>query len=612
MGPNLHGNPDVLPAAPPSPDPRLTDRVREIMLATANTVSAMKIFPSEHASVRSFVDDLARKIKAFLEDNGKLEIGIEEYAFTFGGRPVYRDEMSVKSLPFFFFKDGMQTLFFYQGLGQEEIAEFLELIKRESQKPAEDSDIVNAMWERDLPNIQYFAPDNYLENKIVEDAAGERSMTEAPVLPAELAAKVVDVRVDETQFRTGKITILPEDLNDASLPSPLDPGALTAGEGDETVKGGFQEASLTDLEVAQLGDLIHANRAISQEDEFLDLIVEIIYLEKDLDRFRSSLDVMMEYHLDQLQKGKFQVPILIVRKVQGLRSFLDGQDAAKTGLLDGFLKTVVSERTLGAVRELFKTSPAVDIGAFFGYLKLLGERALPLAAEVYEAFPDPDFRARIMGFIRDLDLKDLGTLTALANDSRPDLSGEIIRFIAASRDPKAPQYLAAFLGFQNRGIKLEAVHALGRFEDVMAHKILAGFLKDPDEELRVQAALRLKYLGDRPRLLAIIAEASSNAFRRRSAAEKQAIFDFLGRTRLDEAFQFLKATLERRSLFPSPAEIATRLCAVGGLEHMATPAALETLRRGSRARQKRVREACSEALVRLASASEAPARRAEP
>ncbi len=611
MSPKLQGNPAVLAAGPASPYPRLTDRVREIMLATANTVSAMKIFPSEHASVRSFIDDLARKLRAFLDDNGKLEIGIEEYAFMFGGKPVYRDEMSVKSLPFFF-KDGMQTLFFYQGLDRDEIVDLLELIKRESQKPSEDSDIVNAMWERDLPNVQYFAPDNYLENKIVEDAAGERSAAGAPVLPAELAAKVVDIRVDEAQFRTGKIVVLPEDLDDAGQPSPLEPGSPTADEGDAAPKGGFQEASLTDLEVAQINDLIHANRSISQEDEFLDLIIEIIYLEKDLARFRSSLDVMMDYHLDQLQKGKFQVPILIVRKVQGLREFLAGRDAAKMDLLDGFLKTVVSERTLGAVRELFKTSASVDLDAFFGYLNLLGKRALPLAAEVYEASPDPGFRAKVMGFIGDLDLKDLGTLTALANDSRPDLSGEVIRFIAASRDPKAPQYLAAFLGFQHRGIKLEAVHALGRFEDNLANKILAGFLKDPDEELRVQAALRLKYLGDRPRLLAIIAEASATAFRKRSDAEKQAIFDFLGRTRTDEALQFLNGTLERRGLFPSSAEIETRLCAVRGLEHMATAPAVEALRRGSRSRQKRVRTACAEALVRLASAPGAAARKTEP
>ena len=598
----LQGDPEASARVSPPPDPRLTDRVREIMLAAANTVSAMKIFPSDHASVRSFVDDMARKLGAFLGEHGKLEIGIEEYAFTFGGKPVYRDELSVKSLPFFFFKDGMKTLFFYQGLEREELAEFLELIKRESQKPAEDGDVVNAMWERDLPNIQYYAPDDFLENKIMEDAAAERSASGPPVLPAELAAQVVDVKVDESQFRKGRITVLPEDMEEASLPSSLAAGA--AGELAEgpAPKGGVQDASLTEVEVEILGDLIHANRVISQEEEFLDLVVEIIYLEKDLEKFRSSLDVMMDYHLDQLRRGSFQVPILIVRKVRELRDFLAGRDAVKTDLLDGFLRTVVSERTLGAVRELFKTAARVDVEAFFGYLRLLGERALPLAAEVYEAYADPDFRAKVMGFVRDLGLKDLGTLTALANDARPDLSGEIIRHVAASGDPKAPQHLASFLGFQRRGIKLEAVHALGRLEDPMANKILAGFLKDPDGELRVQAALRLKYLGDKPRLMTIIAEASDRSFRKRGEAERQAILDFLGRTRTPEALAFLAGTIERRALVPSAADIAMRLSAVRGLESMATPEALEALRKGSRSRVRKVREACAAALVRTAAA----------
>ncbi len=600
MDPKIPAIQEALP-----PDPRVTDRVREIMLATANTVSAMKIFPSEHASVRSFVEDLTKKLKAFLEDKGKLEIGIEEYVFSFGGKPVYRDELSVKSLPFFFFKDGMKTLFFYQGLDKEEIGELLELIKRESQKPAEDSDIVNALWERDLPNIQYYAPDDYLENKITEDAAGERSAAGMPVLPAELAARIVDFQVDKARFRTGRITVLPEDLEESGATTLVGPGAVAAAAEDGDAgpgKGRAQDGTLTDREVEQIGDLIHANRTISQEEEFLDLVVEIIYLERDLGRFRSTLDVMMEYHLEQLRKGRFQVPIRIVRKVQDLRKTLTGENSAKTEILDEFLKAVVSERTVGAVRELFRTTSHPDVDAFFGYLALLGNRALPLAAEVYETSSDQGFRARIWGFVRGLDLKDLGSLTTMANDSRPDLSGEIIRYIAGSRDPKAAQYLAAFLGFQDRGIKSEAIHALGRLDDAMANKILAGFLNDPDEELRVQAALRLKYLGDRPRLLTIINEASERGFRNKSAAEKQAIFDFLGRTRTEEALAFLRGTLERRTFLPSAAEIATRLCAVRGLENMATPEALDVLRRGARARLKKVREACSEALVRLASA----------
>ena len=149
-----------------APDPRKLDRVREILQTLANAVSAMKIFPVEHATVRNFVEELSRKLKTFLSDNEKLEIGIEEHDFTYAGQRVFRDELNIKSLPFFFFKDGMQKLFFYDGLDRDEVADFLNLIKQESRKPPEDADIVNALWERDLANVQYYAPDDFLENRI--------------------------------------------------------------------------------------------------------------------------------------------------------------------------------------------------------------------------------------------------------------------------------------------------------------------------------------------------------------------------------------------------------------------------------------------------------------
>lgn len=587
-----------------SPDPKLVEKVREIMLALANTNSAMKIFPIEHATVLNFVEDLTKKMKTFLESNGKLEIDIEEFAFTFMGKPVYKDELSIKSLPFFFFKDGMQKLFFYEGLEKGEITDLLELIKRESRKPPEEADIVTALWEKDLANIQYYAPDDYLENKILEERVERQAKAGAPILPAELAAKVVDIKVDTSRFSTGRIDISREDREDEEemlleMAGQKEPG------GDGAVPkraAAAHDATLSDREVDTINTLIHANRTISPEEEFLNLMIELVYLERDMSRFQSNLDVMLDYHVDQLQSGNFQVPILIIHKVQELREFLSERHPDKAGPLEDFLKKVTGEKTTAAVKEMFKKNPSVDVAAFFEYLRLLGDQALPLAAEIYEAYPVPEFRVKVLGFLKGLELKDLGPLVSLADDSRPDLSKEIIRLLDEGRDRKAAQHLATFLSFQNRDIRIEAVHALGRIEDEMADKILAGFLKDRDEELRIQAALKLKYHGDTSRILAIIRDASTRSFRKKGLAEKQAIINFLGRSRTDDAFRFLKTLLERPRFLPSAGRIEMRLCAVSGLESMATTAAVEVLRRGATFRRTKIREACSGALVRMASA----------
>lgn len=117
----------------PAVDQAQVDKVKEILHCLVNAVSAAKIFPSDHQTVSNFLSDLHDRLKRFLDENWKLELGIEEHAFTFGEKKVYEDPHPVKSLPFFFFKDGMQMLYFYKGVEKEELKGFLETIKKVAQ-----------------------------------------------------------------------------------------------------------------------------------------------------------------------------------------------------------------------------------------------------------------------------------------------------------------------------------------------------------------------------------------------------------------------------------------------------------------------------------------------
>jgi hypothetical protein len=93
-------------------DPARVEKARDLLHYLANTVSAMKIFPSEHATVKNFVDLLAQKFTDFLTVYQKLQVGIEEYSFTYGGKPAFSDDLTIKSLPCLFLNDGLQILYF--------------------------------------------------------------------------------------------------------------------------------------------------------------------------------------------------------------------------------------------------------------------------------------------------------------------------------------------------------------------------------------------------------------------------------------------------------------------------------------------------------------------
>jgi hypothetical protein len=598
------------------------EKAKDLLHSLANAVSAMKIFPSEHATVRAFVDNLAARFTDFLKDHQKLQVHVEEYAFTYMRKPAYVDEVAIKSLPFFFFKDGLQTLFFYQGLDRAEIMEFLEMIKAEAQKPAEDCDIVVALWERDFPNIQYYAPDEFLENRILAETQDRRPLPNAPDLPDDLCHETIEVRIDASKFSQGRIELDGADRQavDSAAARPdddseplLNPtgGAGTAewtapGDKGQISPAAAMDPTLNEAELLTLETMIRANRTISPQEEYIDLMVEIIYLEENPAGCQASLDALLEYHFDQLQQGRFHVAVLIIQRINELGRHL-AHDPVKSAQLDDFLRRTVSPKTIEAVKTLLAKKKAMDWESLLGFFWLLGPSSLGLVADLYEIAPDGAARQRIIDFMEKTGEPNPGLLASLADKDRPVLAREIVGILARIPGNRGIPHLSAFVNFQSKEIKSEVVHVLGRARNEMANRILAGFLNDPDEELRIQAVLTLDPRQAGPRVQQILREASGAGFAGKSLKEKEALMAFLGRTRTPEALAFLRGTLLRAPLFGTKKGLEARLAAAAGLESMGTEEAAQALQRGAIGRTRKVREACEAALLRLPPAGAAKA-----
>lgn len=596
-------------------DKQVVEKAKDILNCMSNAGSAMKIFPSDHATVRNFVDALSRKFDDFFKTFQRLEVGVEEYSFTCAGQVVFTDEMTIKSLPFFFFKDGTQILYFYRGLDRRELIEFLDLIKTVSQKPGGDNDIVAALWESDFSNIQYYAPDEFLENQILAEKREAQSDQNLPELPSDLAHETLEVKVDLAKFSEGRIELKPEDrkkfhwdLQDddraeeraaTETQPPSEP--MTSPDGSSGLAQGPDASmgpNLTEKELHELETLVMLNRTVSPEEEFVNLTAEIVFLEGDLQICAESLDVLLEFHLDEVRQGHFPVATYIIRKVQELGTYVGSGSPQKTALLEACLKKLIGPKPLEALEILLGMKASVDWTALLDFFKMLGPMTLPTAAGLFERQTHQDVRAQILAFIQEMGGNDPGLIVSLANDIRPDLSLEVIGILSRMPDHKGVSQLSAFLMFKNRDIKLEVIHVLGRMEDEMADRILVGFLNDTDEDLRIQAAMKLNPTEEKSRIVHVIHEASAQAFRKKSLKEKQAILSFLGRTRSAEALGFLTGVLKKTMFIPSARNQEMRLAAVAGLESMGTAEAAASLEAGTRKRGKKVREACAEALTR--------------
>ncbi|HQH60655.1 MAG TPA: hypothetical protein PLW38_02705 [Candidatus Saccharicenans sp.] len=601
-------------------DPQAVQKVKELVLSLANTISALKIFPPEHASAIHFRQDFISKLKTFLDNYQRLELSISEFGFYYQDKLVYQDEISSKSLPFFFFKDGLRLLAFYQGMDDEEISDFLDIIRTESAKPTDESDVVNALWLKDFPNLQYYAPEEFIESRILEERTESLSKRGLQVIPQELAGKVVDIKVDRQQLFSGRLELRPEekqainafvDEEVPELPENWQQNFAFEAEGAESGTGTGQadqpanlavklpvSLQLTEEELSQLNRLLERNRKLSPEEEFINLMLEIMALEDNEKQFETNLNILEDFYLENIKSGHFNIPIILNRKIKELRTLLASSPDDRPSQLDAFLARTADLKILDEIRKLVDNKVQLNYEALYEYLVQFEEAAVPFLAEMYEKVENQAFRNLVRGFFQEKMATDPGLVASQLDEQKPQLTSALIDLMEEQPAKKIIPYFTSFLAMSSRELKLKAVEALASFNDELANKILMAFMNDKDQEVRLKATTNLKFLGDTSRLGQLMAEVFTPKFRARSFEEKKALFEFLGRTKSEEAFKFLKKIFLKKSWRRSTTEL--KICAVAGLEKMGSKEAIDLLRRGEHFFNRQVREASAEALVRLA------------
>ncbi len=597
-------------------DNKAFQQVKDLVLSLSNTISALKIFPPYHSSAIHFRQEFISKFRAFLDNYQKLELEVGEFAFYFQEKPVYQDEISSKSLPFFFYKDGLRLLAFYQGMDDDEINEFLDLVRTESAKSAEESDVVNALWLKDLANVQYYAPEEFIESRILEERVESLTKKGLQIIPQELANRTVEIKVNRENLFSGQLELKPEEKQALESYKQEDFAELPENwqqsfDFIETKEGGQQDLPETDKampeapmrialshqEIETLNQLLERNRQLSSEEEFLNLMMEILAIEKDLNLFKDNLDILQAVYQDNIKRGQFNLPVMLNQKINKLKTLISEKQPEKLPLIEAFQAEISSLNFLDEIRKLVDQKIELPYSSLFDYLKQFGEPALPFLAELYEKIDHPDFRASLNELIKDKIQNDPGTVAIFIDELKPALTASVIEIMKGITSQNIIPQFSNFLTLSSQELKLQAIEALSSFNDELANKIMMGFMQDSDSEVRLKAANSLKYLGNSSRLKQLMRDISTKQFRKKPPEEKKALFEFLGRSKDQEAFNFLKKFFLKKSFSPAITEL--RIFAIAGLEANKTEEAVQLLRRGQKFFNRRVRQAASDALARL-------------
>jgi len=568
------------------PDPDEVNKATGVLKYFDSAFSSIKIFPSDNPSVKKSIDSFYERITEFLDEYEKLTIFIEEFSFSYKGETVFQEEEKQNSLPFFFFKDGMKELTFHDGLEKRELKDFLALIKEESTLPLEDSDIVNSLWAKDFAHIRYIAIDEFLDTDI---GKGEERST-----------------IDIKEFSKGSINLTPEDKielykRSIALGLQLNPD-LAEEEDDENLEDfnlPYHVAAACEGETPELKSMLLENREIPSMVAMVNLLFEILFLEERHDQFSAILNVLYQCYKEVVHKSNFALACLILARIQELKVMLPGQSEGKEKSLEIILQKTKDESFIASLRELFLDDRIKDYDSFFQYLALLSPNSIPLVGDVWEHSEDPFLLQKASTFLQEIAQQNIAPVADIAREDKVSLTKEVVAILGRIGGKKILPYLTIFSEYQHKAIRLEIIHAMSKIKDKTTNKILIRFLSDKDGEVRIRAAMNLKYRGDKATLKYVMQLAQEKDFTNKGKLEKKALLSFLARTKNNEVSALLRSMLKKWSILSSSKQNETRLCAVSALETMATPEAVDIIKEGIKIRNKTIRNACNLALRRI-------------
>ncbi len=535
--------------------------ISDIFKTLTKTIKTFNVYPKGNPIYQKFAAELSEKFSAFFDSNEDLLLDVEQFSLGYKGNVVFYSEEKTDNVALSLYVDGIREICFHDGMSLEEIIDFIEILRLAPREENVEDDIVTLLWEKDLEHVSYFVPEDIDES----DISLEKDMFHEEIS-----------RTTEAAHRPGVSDVLvkAEEIHDEAEP-------LTADE----IASIKKEAELMDRDYL-----------LSSAE---DLFFELLSSERDKSAFEMYLK-NIEWVADLKIREK---------DVQGLVDTLRRLSTFSESLTDSDKKTAVGKKIheLGKIeimRMALRTAPDTDI--LTNYLSLLGEACAANMIEVLGDLEDRKMRRFFCNILAGFASSNMSAFEAALEDSRWFLVRNIVMILGMTKDPRAVKLLEKVGKHSEARVRREAVRALKPIHSPASRDMLMTCLEDSDSAVRIDALAALKRYSGRDLFLLLKKLMEREDFKEKSFAEKRELLEVFGRVGKEEAFPVLSGFFGKKGLFEREDAVELRACAAYGLGHVGTAEAVSLLEKEASSKKSILREACKDALKRIASADPSP------
>ena len=526
---------------------------KKVVTSLFLAVKKFSLYPEDHNHCQSAMVRLQHDLETFLEKSGKLVLDIEKDQILFDDEVVHEGEAKEGDLAFALFRDAIYKLIFHKGVDSRQIDLFIRILNQHRTLPPEaEGDIVTALWEAQLPHIQYQADDKILEADLDVDPS---TLEEEGTRESDFYS-TLEMLLDAEASPAGA-------HGDRDLP-PLEPHV-------------FQ---LTTEEAKTLQEMVRRAEERDATQEILDMLADILKDQKDEEYF----DVVLEYMEEELQtalgRKNFPVALQILKRLLQIRVLCKESASWALSRINKFFLRVCEPDFLTPLQEVWPTLSASEIGQLREFLLLLPPKAIGAIGVRLLETRSPAAQKMLSEVIILQASRDFRPLEKLLDTAEDNLVYCLVPLLGRMTDEHSSKALVHMIHYPSERVRKQALSAIMARDLWIPDKLIS--LMDDDNTFIRQ--LLIKYLGSRRSQAAerLLLDYLQNRKHRHTDGEHlSACFRALGRCGKTEAIPFLRDTLLRGGWISRFRVSALREYAALALTELGTDNAKQILEEGS-------------------------------
>jgi len=453
-----------------------SQKIQDVKSLIASLFLAAKnhtMYPEHHVVCKESLRSVMSHLNAFFKKHSDLKLDVEKNQLLFEEEPVYQDDPKIGEWAYPLYRDGIQWLEFQAGLELNEISEFIKIVNQYRKLQEEpNGDLVTALWEKDLPHLQYAATDILWRADTGKDfstfdvtdfgelKAGSQGVEGAAVLGAE--------GIEESKD---------DDMHDSA--------GVTGGQGKEPdVDLAVMDRTIWEMtpeELQRIEEMVALEESQNTTEDVLDVLLLILMEQNEKEDFAIILEFIKEEFASTLAQVEFRIAHDFLKRLKIACQSCKAEKPWVESLLDQFLISITDIEVLGVLKDIL---PSLD--------KQHADR-VPVFRKLFLGFPpsavtvlgpmllenvSASLERQIMEIVGSLTIRDIQPLERLLDRQEETLVKKLVYILGHIKGERPVQILLRMTRHSSDRVRLEALKALKRRNKNMVKELLP-LINDP-------------------------------------------------------------------------------------------------------------------------------------